>query len=249
MAHDKTAHTFEQALLQNAGRLIEDAELLLEHKRFATASSIAILGLEELGKYVYVQINLSKEIKAKISKIGLHKKKQMAIAAIGLDVEFMRIALKYKENKNEKLNHLINNLYAEIPLYDDVDATNETQFIKRERNCLAIAEWIVSNIDDFAEMHRVAFCHSRPNDLIAPLTLLQACQSGHYAKEKNLGFYADERETPKQILSKNENLMKSSSMHCSFARTLLNFLKSDSDNSCIDIAKYIFVCLALREKR
>ena len=97
-------------------------------------------------------------------------------------------------------------------------------------------------------MHRVAFCHNRPNKFIAPLTLLEACQSGYFAQEKNLGFYADERETPEQILSKNQELLKSASINCSSARTILQFLNSGSGEPCIGIAKYIFVFLALHEK-
>jgi AbiV family abortive infection protein len=38
------------AALQNASRLVEDAKLLLERKRFPSASSLAILAVEEAGK-------------------------------------------------------------------------------------------------------------------------------------------------------------------------------------------------------
>jgi AbiV family abortive infection protein len=44
-----------EAILQNAARLLDDARLLYDNQRFASATALAILTMEEMGKYFIVK--------------------------------------------------------------------------------------------------------------------------------------------------------------------------------------------------
>lgn len=67
---------------QNARRLAEDAELLLENKRYASATSLAILSIEESGKEsILRELSVArndKEIKDDWKDYRSHTKKNVA---------------------------------------------------------------------------------------------------------------------------------------------------------------------------
>ena len=64
----------QYVILANAERLLYDAELLFKNERYASASSLAILALEEIGK-IYL-IGLGEIERQKNDRISPHRKKQ-----------------------------------------------------------------------------------------------------------------------------------------------------------------------------
>jgi AbiV family abortive infection protein len=83
--------------LENAFRLMRDADLLFKNKRHASVVALAVLSLEEIGKYLLVRWS-SDDSKFNYDRRRLHKMKQGAIAAL-----FMVDAVR-KEYKAQEVN-------------------------------------------------------------------------------------------------------------------------------------------------
>lgn len=69
-----------RAIIENAGRLTLDAELLLEHRRHASALVLAIYAVEELGKASLVDWEDLKETASKTKRV--HEKKQSVLGSL-----------------------------------------------------------------------------------------------------------------------------------------------------------------------
>jgi AbiV family abortive infection protein len=67
---------------RNAGRLLRDAKLLSDNKRYASAFAVAVLGLEEIGKSILRQWNLS--------NYSGHPNKQLAVSSLLIVDAMMR---------------------------------------------------------------------------------------------------------------------------------------------------------------
>ena len=70
------------AALQNAKRLVEDSEILLERKRYPTAASLAILSIEEVGKLSILRelsvVKDEKQLRDSWRRYRSHTKKNVA---------------------------------------------------------------------------------------------------------------------------------------------------------------------------
>lgn len=67
----------ESPILSNGERLVLDAELLLGAGRFASATMLAIYGIEELGKYYQARWSLATEHESKIRRVHASKQAVM----------------------------------------------------------------------------------------------------------------------------------------------------------------------------
>jgi AbiV family abortive infection protein len=68
-----------EAILQNAARLLDDARLLYDNQRFASATALAILAIEEMGKYFIVKMPTQKGSAA--GDLNKHIEKQVSFGS------------------------------------------------------------------------------------------------------------------------------------------------------------------------
>jgi AbiV family abortive infection protein len=98
------ARTTESPILANAWRLAQDCDLLYRNKRYATALALAVIALEEVGKYLltyWEQMPISPGVGDNTpftydKKRDLHKTKQVAIVALAQTVT---VRASYKKEK------------------------------------------------------------------------------------------------------------------------------------------------------
>ena len=80
-------------ILANANRLIRDAELLAQHRRYASAFALAVLGLEEVGKALlkyWESDGLWKDAPLPKKELSLHMRKQSAVACMMIGGKIVR---------------------------------------------------------------------------------------------------------------------------------------------------------------
>jgi hypothetical protein len=71
-----------EQILENANRLIEDAEILFSHDRFASAFGLAVLSLEEVGKLLLRLWASDPLMIREKRKYGYHRVKQNVVACL-----------------------------------------------------------------------------------------------------------------------------------------------------------------------
>jgi AbiV family abortive infection protein len=69
-----------ELILSSAVRLFKDAELLMDHKRYASAFALGVLGLEEIGKALLKYWELDRPLPKR--KASAHLSKQAAVASL-----------------------------------------------------------------------------------------------------------------------------------------------------------------------
>ncbi|MBR0732411.1 AbiV family abortive infection protein [Bradyrhizobium japonicum] len=67
-------------ILGNATRLLDDARLLVDHRRFASAFALAVLGVEEIGKVLIESWEAEKPLAKPKTRQSKHIRKQAAVA-------------------------------------------------------------------------------------------------------------------------------------------------------------------------
>ena len=73
----------DDPILANAFRLVTDAELLFDNGRYSSALALAVLSMEEIGKYLLARWS-SEDPSFRYDKRKLHRMKQGAVAALFL---------------------------------------------------------------------------------------------------------------------------------------------------------------------
>lgn len=81
--HALEVKTQDSPILSNAFRLMQDADILFSHSRFSSVVALAVLGLEEIGKYLLLQWS-TEDAGFRYDKHKLHQMKQGAVAALFL---------------------------------------------------------------------------------------------------------------------------------------------------------------------
>ncbi len=71
-------------IIENAARLLRDAKLLVDHKRFACAFALAVLGVEEIGKVVLDIWERGGPLSKAIVRRTVHIRKQAAVGSLML---------------------------------------------------------------------------------------------------------------------------------------------------------------------
>jgi AbiV family abortive infection protein len=138
--------------LSNSTRLLNDARLLVDHRRFASAFALAVLGVEEIGKLLLDGWNADAPL-AK-PKASFHIQKQTAVASLLVGALAVRT---YPEGSivdpaGEKLKSLTKmfNESIEGRLFLLI---RQQELDKRKQAALYQDDWLTSVADDFAEEH------------------------------------------------------------------------------------------------
>lgn len=79
----------DRLILSNWGRLKSDADYLVADGRYATAFSVSLLALEEIGKLIWRRW-LALGLEPKVSGTA-HRKKQLAVSALGLAYAYLHV--------------------------------------------------------------------------------------------------------------------------------------------------------------
>jgi AbiV family abortive infection protein len=87
MADDKQLHL----ILGNAKRLLDDSRLLVDHRRYASAFALAVLGVEEIGKILLKGWEAEKPLAEPKKQITAHIRKQTAVASLLLGAKVVRM--------------------------------------------------------------------------------------------------------------------------------------------------------------
>jgi AbiV family abortive infection protein len=69
-------------VIDNAARLLRDAKLLADHKRFASAFALAVLGIEEIGKVVLDLWGRAGPLSKPVVRRTVHIRKQAAVGSV-----------------------------------------------------------------------------------------------------------------------------------------------------------------------
>jgi AbiV family abortive infection protein len=78
-------------ILGNATRLLNDARLLVDHHRYASAFALAVLGVEEIGKLLLKGWEAEKPLAEPKGRTTAHVRKQAAVAALLLGAKMARM--------------------------------------------------------------------------------------------------------------------------------------------------------------
>ena len=70
------------AVIANAARLLQDAKLLVDHTRFASAFALAVLGIEEIGKVVLDIWGSAAPLSKPVVRRSTHIRKQAAVSSL-----------------------------------------------------------------------------------------------------------------------------------------------------------------------
>jgi len=141
-------------ILRNALRLLNDAGLLLDNKRFASAFALAVLGVEEIGKALLVSWESDRPLAKSKDRQSAHIRKQMAVAALlvgALTVQtFPGGTLDFESLDFEAATRAFNES-SEGELFVLIQSR---QLDWRKQNALyQDEEWATSVEDTFAEEH------------------------------------------------------------------------------------------------
>jgi len=70
------------AVIANAARLLQDAKLLVDHTRFASAFALAVLGIEEIGKVILDIWGSAAPLSKPVVRRSTHIRKQAAVSSL-----------------------------------------------------------------------------------------------------------------------------------------------------------------------
>lgn len=70
------------AVIANAARLLQDAKLLFDHTRFASAFALAVLGVEEIGKVILDIWGSAAPLSKPVARRSAHVRKQAAVSSL-----------------------------------------------------------------------------------------------------------------------------------------------------------------------
>jgi AbiV family abortive infection protein len=149
------ATTSSQTLIMaNATRLLDDARLLAEHSRFASAFALAVLAVEEIGKELLDGWNAEKPLaKPKIYQ-SLHIQKQMAVASLLLGTfTVMTFPDGLLANLEGEMLTSLTKKFNESRAGQWFLYIQERELDKRKQNALYQDDWLTAVADNFAEEH------------------------------------------------------------------------------------------------
>jgi AbiV family abortive infection protein len=102
-----TVDDFEtNPILKNAKRLLDDAELLLEHGRYASSKALAIHSFEEVGKYFLDQWEKETGSPLRDKKRNFHHEKQYVLVALYQAEVVHKSIVKTLDRSGFELKHI-----------------------------------------------------------------------------------------------------------------------------------------------
>jgi AbiV family abortive infection protein len=91
------------AVIANSARLLQDATLLVEHTRFASAFALAVLGVEEIGKVILDIWGSTAPLSKPVVRRSAHVRKQAAVSSLLLASFAVREFGTVVDDANEEL--------------------------------------------------------------------------------------------------------------------------------------------------
>jgi AbiV family abortive infection protein len=91
------------AVIANAARLLQDATLLVEHTRFASAFALALLGVEEIGKVILDIWGSTAPLSKPVARRSAHIRKQAAVSSLLLGSFAVKECGTVVDDANEEL--------------------------------------------------------------------------------------------------------------------------------------------------
>jgi AbiV family abortive infection protein len=91
------------AVIANAARLLQDAKLLVDHTRFASAFALAVLGVEEIGKVILNIWGSAAPLSKPVVRRSAHIRKQSAVSSLLLASFAVREFGTVVDHANEEL--------------------------------------------------------------------------------------------------------------------------------------------------
>jgi AbiV family abortive infection protein len=91
------------AVIANAARLLQDANLLVDHTRFASAFALAVLGVEEIGKVILDIWGSTAPLSKPVVRRSAHIRKQAAVSSLMLASFAVREFGTVVDDANEEL--------------------------------------------------------------------------------------------------------------------------------------------------
>jgi AbiV family abortive infection protein len=149
---------FGSLALRNAGRLLADAQLLLENNRSATALAVAILSIEEVGKAVMYRWSSDAEFRHDERQYGFHKVKQAVASTllIGKDVfqvmveHFDHLVSRVREieDGSPEFCELVQRFAAELVVISSPEFEEKTAEALAKSTSTLISGWADSGVVD-----------------------------------------------------------------------------------------------------
>ncbi len=147
MQHEKQLNL----ILGNASRLFKDAELLMDHHRYASAFALAVLGLEEIGKALLKSWEVEGPLPKKASA---HIRKQAAVASLLLGALMVRRFPEGRPNFDTLDIAALTKEFNESEEGRVFVAIRNSDLDKRKQNALYQDDDLLTAVeDDFAEKH------------------------------------------------------------------------------------------------
>lgn len=142
-------------VLANATRLLNDAKLLVEHRRFASAFALAVLAVEEIGKALIDGWNADAPLPKPKTYQSPHIQKQAAVSALLLGTFAVRTfpgGVVKDDFEGERLTNLTRkfNESEEGKLFLLI---RQRELDRRKQNALYQDDLLTAVADDFAEVH------------------------------------------------------------------------------------------------
>jgi AbiV family abortive infection protein len=91
------------AIIANAARLLQDAKLLVDNTRFASAFALAVLGVEEIGKVILDIWESAAPLSKPVVRRSAHIRKQAAVSSLLLGSFAVREFGTVVDDTNEEL--------------------------------------------------------------------------------------------------------------------------------------------------
>jgi AbiV family abortive infection protein len=130
-----------------------DARILVEHRSFASAFALAVLGIEEIGKAL-IDGWAAETLLGKPRSSSLHIQKQMAVVSLLLGRLGARTFPEggIADLKGDKLK-TVTRMFNESDEGKLFAAIRDKQFDWRKQAAIYQDDWLIAAADDFAEAH------------------------------------------------------------------------------------------------
>jgi AbiV family abortive infection protein len=148
----------ETLVLGNSTRLLNDARLLADHRRFASAFALAVLAVEEIGKALIAAWGADTPLAKPKGSQTLHMQKQTAVSSLLLATLAVRTFPEgaiLEDLEGDKLTSLTR-IFNESDVGRLFHLIQDGRLDKRKQNALYQDDLLTAVEDDFAEVHTYA---------------------------------------------------------------------------------------------
>jgi AbiV family abortive infection protein len=188
-----------KSVKRNALQLVSDAELLFDYGRYARAAALAVLAVEEAGKYYLLKWNRPKPERA----TRHHVSKQRTVATFSL-----------AEAQYDAMERALNAMGLQLTSCDEPRTPAQQKWVDAQGGDDKIFEALKNNK---AFMNKMASAVYE----VAQQGLVREALNGTLSKRKELGFYVDLSEAHEILADPNDVQKKDAQESISFAKSAI----------------------------